>query len=142
MKIGSSYSVRNEIKRGVSQESILRPLLFNAFINDNFMFIEKTEVCNSANDNTIYDCGEDLSNILENLKHDVKILLKEFRINSIQANPDQFQFMILGKKKRNSVKLTINSTEIEESKKLILLGITINNLLTLNEQNKLSYNEL
>ena len=142
MKIGSSYSVRNEIKRGVSRESILRPLLFNAFINDNFMFIEKTEVCNSANDNTIYDCGEDLSNILENLKHDVKILLKEFRINSIQANPDQFQFMILGKKKRNSVKLTINSTEIEESKKLILLGITINNLLTLNEQNKLSYNEL
>ena len=142
MKIGSSYSVRNEIKRGVSQESILRPLLFNAFINDNFMFIEKTEVCNSANDNTIYDCGEDVSNILENLKHDVKILLKEFRINSIQANPDQFQFMILGKKKRNSVKLTINSTEIEESKKLILLGITINNLLTLNEQNKLSYNEL
>ena len=106
------------------------------------MFIEKTEVFNFANDNTIYDCGEDLSNILENLKHDVKILLKEFRINSIQANPDQFQFMILGKKKRNSVKLTINSTEIEESKKLILLGITINNLLTLNEQNKLSYNEL
>ena len=126
----------------MSQESILRPLLFNVFINDNFMFIEKTEVFNFANDNTIYDCGEDLSNILENLKHDVKILLKEFRINSIQANPDQFQFMILGKKKRNSVKLTINSTEIEESKKLILLGITINNLLTLNEQNKLSYNEL
>ena len=126
----------------MSQESILRPLLFNVFINDNFMFIEKTEVFNFANDNTIYDCGEDLSNILENLKHDVKILLKEFRINSIQANPDQFQFMILGKKKRNSVKLTINSTEIEESKKLMLLGITINNLLTLNEQNKLSYNEL
>ena len=126
----------------MSQESILRPLLFDGFINDNFMFIEKTEVFNFANDNTNYDCGEDLSNILENLKHDVKILLKEFRINSIQANPDQFQFMILGKKKRNSVKLTINSTEIEESKKLILLGITINNLLTLNEQNKLSYNEL
>ena len=138
MKIGSSYSVRNEIKRGVSRESILRPLLFNAFINDNFMFIEKTEVCNSANDNTIYDCGEDLSNILENLKHDVKILLKEFRINSIQANPDQFQFMILGKKKRNSVKSIINSTETEESKKVILLGITIDNLLTLNKQNKLS----
>ena len=138
MKIGSSYSVRNEIKRGVSQESILRPLLFNAFINDNFMFIEKTEVCNSANDNTIYDCGEDVSNILENLKHDVKILLKEFRINSIQANPDQFQFMILGKKKRNSVKSIINSTETEESKKVILLGITIDNLLTLNKQNKLS----
>ena len=42
--------------------------------------------------------GEDLSNILENLKHDLKILLKWFRINSLQANPGKFQFMILGKK--------------------------------------------
>ena len=51
------------------------------------MFIEKNEICNSADDNTIYDRGEYLSNILENLKHDLKILLKWFRINSLQANP-------------------------------------------------------
>ena len=69
------------------------------------MFIEKTEIYNFADDNTIYDCREDLSNILENLKHDLKILLKWFRINSLQANPGKFPFMILGKKKRNSVKL-------------------------------------
>ena len=87
----------NEIKRGVPQESVLGPLLFNVFINI-FMFIEKSEICNFADDNTIYDCGKDLSNILENLKHDMKILLKWFRINSLQANPGKFQFMILGKK--------------------------------------------
>ena len=75
VKIGSSYRGWNEIKRGVPQGSILGPLLFNVFINDIFMFIEKTEVCNFADDNTIYDCGEDLSNILENLKHDIKILI-------------------------------------------------------------------
>ena len=97
------------------------------------MFIDKTEVCNFADDNTIYECGEDLSNILENLKHDLKILLKWFRINSLQANPGKFQFMILGKKKRNSVKLIINTTEIEESRKVVLLGITIDNLLIFNE---------
>ena len=93
VKIGSSYSVWNEIKRGVPQGSVLGPLLFNVFINI-FMFVEKTEVCNFADDNTIYDCGR-----VENLKHDVKILLKWFRINSLQANPGTFQFMILGKKK-------------------------------------------
>ena len=64
MNLGSSYSVWHEIKRGVLQGSILGPLLFNVFINDIFMFIEKTEVCNFTDDNTIYDCGEDLSNIL------------------------------------------------------------------------------
>ena len=87
----------NEIKRGIPQGSILGPLLFNVFINDIFMFIEKSEICNFADDNTIYDCGEDLSNILENLKHDMKILLKWFRTNSLQANPGKFQSMILGK---------------------------------------------
>ena len=133
VKIGSSYSICNEIKRGVPQWSILGPLLFNAFINDIFMFIEKTEICNFADDNTIYDCGEDLFNILENLKHDLKILLKWFRINSLQANPGKFQFMTLGKKKRNLVKLIINTTEIEESRKVVLLGITIDNLLIFNE---------
>ena len=91
--------MRNEIKRGVPQGSILSPLLFNVFINDIFMFIEITEVCNFADDDAIYDCCKDLSNILENLKHDMKILLKWFRINSLQANPSKFQFMILGKKK-------------------------------------------
>ena len=96
------------------------------------MFIEKTEVYN-FDDNTIYDCGEDFSNVLENLKHYMKILLKWFRINSLQANSGKFQFIILGKKNRNSVNLIINSTKIEESKKVVLLGITIDNLLTFSE---------
>ena len=133
VKIGSSYSIWNEIKRGVPQGSVLWPLLFNAFINDIFMFIEKTEICNFADDNAIYDCGEDLSNILQDLKHDLKILLKWFRINSLHTNPGKFQFMIFGKKKRNSVKLIINITEIEESRKIVLLGIAIDNLLFFNE---------
>ena len=128
MKIDTSYSIWNEIKRGVLQVSILGPLLSNAFINGIFMFIEKTEICNFADDNTIYDCGEDLSNILENLKHDLKIL-KWFRINCLQANPGKFQFMILWKKNRNSVKLIINKTEIEESRKVVLLAMTIDNLI-------------
>ena len=41
--------------------------------------------------------------------------------------------MILGKKKRNSVKLVIKTTEIEESKKGVLLAITIDDLVTFNE---------
>ena len=86
----------NEIKRGVPQGSILGPMLFNVFINDIFMVIEQSEICNFADDNTIYDCGKDLSNILEKLKHDMKVLLKWFRINNLQVNPGKFQFMILG----------------------------------------------
>ena len=104
MKIGSSYRLRNEIKRSIAPGSILGLLLFNVFIYDVFMFIEKGEICNFADNNTIYNCGKDLSNILGNLKHNTKILLIWFGINSLQANPGKLQFLFLGKKKRNSVK--------------------------------------
>ena len=105
VKVDSSCSEWNEINRWVSQGPILEPPLFNVFINGIFMFIEKTNVCNFADDNTLYDCGEDLSNILENLKHDLKILLKWFRTNSLQASSGKFQLMISRRKKRNWVKL-------------------------------------
>ena len=66
------------------------PLLFNVFINDIFMFIEKSEICNFADDNINDDCGEDLSNILGNLKLDIKILLtwlrKKFIYKLLQVN--------------------------------------------------------
>ena len=50
----------------------------------------------------------ELSSILENLKHDIKTVLKWFRISSLKANPRNFQFVILGKKQSNKVKLKIN----------------------------------
>ena len=59
-KIGSSYSDWYEIVRGVPQGSILGPLLFNIFINDLFLFIEKTNICNFADDNIIYSCNNNL----------------------------------------------------------------------------------
>ena len=80
MKIGSSCSFWSDVKRGVSQGSILGTLLFNVFINHLFMFIEKCEIYNFVDDNT-YSDGMELSSILKNLKHDAKIILKRFRIN-------------------------------------------------------------
>ena len=74
VKIGSSYSFWSDVKRGVTQGSMLGPVLFNVFNNYLFMFIEKCEICNFADDNTLYSGGMELSTILENLKHDTKIL--------------------------------------------------------------------
>ena len=55
-KIGSAFSSRYDIGTGAPQGSIVGHLLFNIFINDSFCSITKSEVCNFADDNTLYSC--------------------------------------------------------------------------------------
>ena len=95
-KVGSSHSKWPEICRGIPQGSILELLLFNIFINDIFFFVGKLEICSFADGNTVHLCGKDLPKIKEDLICTVKNILKRFRLNSLKANPEKFQFMILG----------------------------------------------
>ena len=126
-KISSSYSNWYDIVRGVPQGSMLSPLLFNLFINDLFFFIERTNICNFADDNTIYSRQNDLKTILEDLRCDMVTLLRWFKENSMKSNPKKFQFMILGKTPRQPIILNINQMKIEESQKVVLLGPAIDN---------------
>ena len=98
-KIGSSFSSWCDINTGVPQGSILGPLLFNIFINDLFFSVTKSEVCNFADDDTLYSCNKDLEYAFSNLKYDLSNVLDWFKINSMKANPGKFQFMVLGIKK-------------------------------------------
>ena len=83
LDIGSSYGKWSEICRGILQGSLLGPLLFNIFIKEIFFFVEKSEICNFADDNTIYSCGKDLPKIKEDfictMKNTKMVLVKFFK---------------------------------------------------------------
>ena len=51
-KVGSAYSKWSKIRRGISQGSILGLNFFNIFVNDIFIIIEQSIICNFADDNT------------------------------------------------------------------------------------------
>ena len=94
------------------------------------MIIEQLDICNFADDNTLYSCGERLTEIKENLVSDTKSILNWFRLNSLKANPGKFQFMILGDTSHHKHILKINSIKVEASDDILLLGIAIDKKLT------------
>ena len=97
--------------------------MFNIFINDISFFVEKSEICNFADDK--YSCGKDLPKIKEGLICAMKNILKWFRLNSLKANPGKFQFMILGDKTCYKHILKINLTCVQSSDDVTLLGVMI-----------------
>ena len=94
------------------------------------MIIEQSDICNFADGNTLYSCGERLTEVKENLICDTKSILNLFRLNSLKTNPGKFQFMILGDKSHHKHILKMNSIKVEASDDVLLLGVTIDKKLT------------
>ena len=67
-KIGSSYSLWEEIVSGVPQRSILGPLLFSVFLCDLFLSIENNYFTNYADDTTPYVIGNNPDEVVSELK--------------------------------------------------------------------------
>ena len=72
--------------------------IFNTSINDLIMVIEKSGICNFADDNTLYKSRQSLSVVLNRLEHDIRIVLNWFKVSSLKAKPQKFEFIVLGGK--------------------------------------------
>ena len=94
-KINNSFGEWTKISAGVPQGSILSPLLFNFFINDIFLLLQKCYQANYADGSTMYSSDKCISAITDSLRHVLSILSKWFYNNFIVLNLEKYLFMLL-----------------------------------------------
>ena len=73
--MNGSFNNKKKTSAGVPQGSLLSPLLLNIFLNDIFLFINNTFLCNYA-DNTLYNEGKNLDKLKLDLLSNYSILVK------------------------------------------------------------------
>ena len=116
------------MKLGVSQGSVLGPLLFNLFINDIFLLLNETKICNYADDMTIYCSHKELQEVTLRLENDTVKLSNWFAENFMKLNEEKCHLLVLVEKDLE-ISINIGTSVIKESKEEKLLGVLIDQKL-------------
>ena len=123
------------LKKGVPQGSILGPLLFNIFMNDLFLFIDKkSDLYNYADDNFLARIGQTSAEVISSLACDGNASIEWFANNGMQANPTKFQFLAISTSDENTHTLELDGGTILQSEPHVkALGVIIDSRLNFSE---------
>ena len=79
MKINNTLSSWVALIQRVTQGSVIGLLLFNIYINDLFLTLRNIDICNFANDATLYAYNENLEKVSESLEQNAEVALIMFK---------------------------------------------------------------
>ena len=134
VKINNFLSNFQVMLSGVPQGSILGPILFDIFINDLFLWINKADLYNFADDNTLSSFGDTIPELIEILEKESENAIKWYYDNDMIANAKKFQGIILNKNGRYNelYDFKIGGFTIKSKNHVELLGIEIDFKLNFN----------
>ena len=127
VQINNNFSSAKKVHGGVPQGYIDGPLFFYLFINESVLFLTNKFLSNYADDNNLYSIGKDRK-IIKNLRRkDFRVLTEWSFENYMILNQIKYHHMCIG---RNTENEKFDNVLLENSKKEVVLGVTIDNKLT------------
>ena len=132
VKLGQTQSEWHDLLKRLPQGSILRPLLFNIFMNDMYYFINECQLHGYADDNTLSNAANDVESLTKSLESDAASTLSWFENNHMCANPDKFQAIVLGMKNPETLNFQLGNIIIKPEDDVRLIGIDLDSKLNFN----------
>ena len=97
VRVNNVCSDFKDIISGVADDSIVGPMLSNAFLNNFFFCIRKASAHNFADDNTLSSFAKSVTLLVEILMAESQNAIKWFSGNKMIVNPDKFKSIIIQK---------------------------------------------
>lgn len=98
VQVGNDVSSFKRINHGVPQGSVVRPTLFNLFINDITILDLESKILLYADDVVIYISGNDLLSILNKMQSDIDQIYSWSVRNHLSISISKTKTILVGRK--------------------------------------------
>ena len=98
-------------------------------MNDLLLSIEDTDICNYADDTTIFACDKNLGSVIARLENDSSRIIQWFADNFMKLNTDKCHLMVLGRNSNKKVTVNVGNSVIENTEEEKLLSVVIDKQL-------------
>ena len=130
----SKSSSFKDISIGVSQGSVLGPLLFNMYVNDLPKNLKTCEIIMYADGTVLYYSSSSVRDIEQQLNNELKRVVDWFNTNLLTLNNKKTNFMLIGGSQKlkscTDVLITIENATLDRLYSTKYLGVTINQNMT------------
>ena len=105
-------------------------MLFNIFLSDLFLVLKDTDFVSCADDNTIYDIGGSINDVIAPLQDSSEKRLQWFSDNQLKGNTNKCHLIVSSD---DPTEIQVGESVIKNTTCEKLLGIKIDNKLTFDE---------